>query len=174
MEHNPPTPSRLSQSRLFRTATCFDCQMETPPPPPAYDIPHNKKKSFLLSQWNVMYFNLSLLPLVLSVGTTGAGSLFIASHQVFMHIDKITPIFLLSCLKSQPLLTLQMLQARNILVAVCQTPSCKFPSFLYRGAQNWILYSLMYCEICSRTPQNVHSASIAKKDLSKVKKKEIS
>lgn len=38
-----------------------------------------------------MYFNLSTLPLVLSVGTTEAGSLFIASHQVFMHIDKIIP-----------------------------------------------------------------------------------
>lgn len=66
--------------------------MGAPPPLPAYDIPHNKKIRFLAFQWNVTYFNLSALLLVLSAGTTETGSLlFIASHQVFMRIDKITP-----------------------------------------------------------------------------------
>lgn len=47
-----------------------------------------------------MYFNSSPLPLVLAVGTTEAGSLlFIASHQVFMHMDKLPELSLVQAKK---------------------------------------------------------------------------
>lgn len=69
------------------------------------------KSSFLIFNWNCLYFNFCPLPLVLPLGINGW--LFMASFWVFIRMDKISPNLLFSRLNVtsfMSLLSCQMLQ----------------------------------------------------------------
>lgn len=85
-------------------------------------------------KWNFLCFDLRPLPLVLSLDITEDNTesdsvIFIPSHHIFKHIDKILPSFFrLNSHCSRPLI---------IFVALCRTSSLMSMYFLYWGTQNW-------------------------------------
>ena len=111
-----------------------------------FNYPHSTKV-FSYFKWNFLYFNLCLLPFLLSLNTTekSLAPSSLLPEQVFIHMDKIPPIHFCFWLNSLSSLSLSLYDGCSnpliIFIALQWTFSSMPMSLLYWGAQDWTQYS---------------------------------